>query len=110
MRDGIGNTSRRSARSRLSQCQTKSHVVPDITLTSLEPIQQGQWPNIPSELLLDIILREEKTETSWHARVVVSCAFGFVNEDFEFWRRFVKDMVEVKLEEYCLWRVSFKDI
>lgn len=35
---------------------------------------------------------------------------GFVNEDFEFWRRFVKDMVEVKLEEYCLWRVSFKDI
>lgn len=75
MRDGIGNTSRRGVASRHSQRRTKSHIVPDITLTSLEPIQQGQWANIPSELLLDIIRRVEETETSWPARaVVVSCA------------------------------------
>jgi tubby and related proteins len=38
MRDGIGNTSRRGVGSRYSQRQTKSYIVADITLTSLEPI------------------------------------------------------------------------
>ncbi|CAJ2646415.1 tubby-like F-box protein 5-like [Trifolium pratense] len=90
MRDGIGNTSRRGAGSRVSQRRTKSHIVPDMTLTSLEPIQQGQWANIPSELLLDIIRRVEETETSWPARaVVVSCASVCKS-----WRAVTKEIVQ----------------
>jgi hypothetical protein len=90
MRDGIGNTSRRGAGSRLSQRRTKSHIVPDITLTSLEPIEQGQWANIPSELLLDIIRRVEETETSWPARaVVVACASVCKS-----WRAVTKEIVQ----------------
>ena len=90
MRDGIGNTSRRGARSRLSQRRTKSHIVPDITLTSLEPIQQGQWANIPPELLLDIIRRVEESEISWPARaVVVSCASVCKS-----WRAVTKEIVQ----------------
>lgn len=90
MRDGIGNTSRRGVGSRHSQRRTKSHIVPDITLTSLEPIQQGRWANIPSELLLDIIRRVEETETSWPARaVVVSCASVCKS-----WRAVTKEIVQ----------------
>ena len=90
MRDGIGSTSKRGAGSRHFQRRTKSHIVPDIILTSLEPIQQGQWANIPSELLLDIIQRVEETETSWPARaVVVSCASVCKS-----WRAVTKEIVQ----------------
>ncbi|XP_073220201.1 tubby-like F-box protein 2 [Cicer arietinum] len=90
MRDGIGNTSRRRVGNRNSQRRTKSHIVPDITLTTLEPVQQGQWANIPPELLLDIIRRVEETETSWPARAaVVSCASVCKS-----WRAVTKEIVQ----------------
>ncbi|XP_020217643.1 tubby-like F-box protein 2 [Cajanus cajan] len=89
MRDGIGSISRRGVDSRRWNGRTKSHVAPDITLTSLEPIEQGKWANLPPELLLDIISRVEESETTWPARaVVVYC--GSVCKS---WRAVTKEIV-----------------
>lgn len=89
MRDGIGSTSKRGSVSRHWHSRTKSHIVPDITLNQLEPVQQGQWANLPSELLLDIIWRVEESETSWPARAsVVSCASVCKS-----WRTVTKEIV-----------------
>lgn len=89
MRDGIGSTSRRGSISRHWHSRTKSHIVPDITLNQLEPVRQGQWANLPSELLLDIIRRVEESETSWPARAsVVSCA-----SVCKTWRTVTKEIV-----------------
>ncbi|KAL5181365.1 Tubby-like F-box protein 5 [Glycine soja] len=95
MRDGIGSMSRRGVESRRWNGRTKSHVAPDVILTSLEPIQQGQWANLPPELLLDIIRRVEDSETTWPARaVVVYC--GSVCKS---WRAVTKEIV--KTPEQC---------
>ena len=89
MRDGIGSLSRRSAESKHWHSRVKSHVVPDVTLNPLEPVQQGQWAHVPPELLLDIIRRVEESETSWPARtVVVSCASVCKS-----WRAVTKEIV-----------------
>ena len=89
MRDGIGSLSRRSAESKHWHSRTKSHVVPDITLNPLGPVQQGQWANLPPELLLDIIRRVEESEKSWPARtVVISCASVCKS-----WRAVTKEIV-----------------
>ncbi|TKY70396.1 Tubby F-box protein 5 [Spatholobus suberectus] len=95
MRDGIGSMSRRGAESRRWNSRTKSHVAPDVTLTSIEPIQQGQWANLPPELLLDIIRRVEESETTWPARVVVVCC-GSVCKS---WRDVTKEII--KTPEQC---------
>ncbi|KAG2376112.1 Tubby-like F-box protein [Vigna angularis] len=100
MRDGIGNMSKRGVESRRWNGRTKSHVAPDITLTSLEPIQQGQWAHLPPELLLDIISRVEESETTWPARaVVVHC--GSVCKS---WRDVTKEIA--KTPEQC-GRITF---
>ncbi|KAK4481457.1 hypothetical protein RD792_012351 [Penstemon davidsonii] len=46
-----------------------------LSFSSYVIVQQGQWANLPPELLLDIIGRVEANETTWPARrAVVSCA------------------------------------
>ncbi|RDX85434.1 Tubby-like F-box protein 2 [Mucuna pruriens] len=100
MRDGIGSTSKRGAEIKCRLSRTKSHVAPDILATPFDPIQQGQWANLPSELLLDIIRRVEESETSWPARaVVVFCASVCKS-----WRSITKEIV--KTPEQC-GRITF---
>lgn len=96
MRDGIGSTSRRGGSgSRHWHSRTKSHIVPDVTLAPLEHVQQGQWANLPFDLLVDIIRRVEESETTWPARaVVVSCASVCKS-----WRAVTKEIV--KTPEQC---------
>lgn len=93
MRDGIGSMSRRGVDVKHWRSHTRSFVAPDVTL--LEPIEQGQWANLPPELLLDIIRRVEESEASWPARaVVVSCASVCRS-----WRDVTKEIV--KTPEEC---------
>ncbi|KAG6385942.1 hypothetical protein SASPL_154825 [Salvia splendens] len=93
LRDGIGSMSRRGVEGKHWRIHTRSFVAPDVTLS--EPIEQGQWANLPSELLLDIIRRVEESETAWPARaVVVSCASVCRS-----WRDVTKDIV--KTPEEC---------
>ncbi|KAE9606689.1 putative transcription factor TUBBY family [Lupinus albus] len=95
IRDGIGSISRRRVGSRHWHSRTKSHIVPDVSVTPLEPIRQGPWANLPPELLLDIIRRVEESETSWPARaVIVSCASVCKS-----WRVATKEIV--KTPEQC---------
>ncbi|CAH1413579.1 unnamed protein product [Lactuca virosa] len=93
MGDGIGSLSRRGIEGRHWRNRTRSHIAPDVAPSEL--INQGQWANLPPELLLDIIRRVEESETSWPARtVVVYCASVCKS-----WRDITKEIV--KTPEEC---------
>lgn len=93
MKDGIGSISRRGVEGKHWRSRTKSYVAPDEPPS--EPIEQGQWANLPPELLLDIIRRVEESETAWPARtVVVYCAAVCKS-----WRDITKEIV--KTPEEC---------
>lgn len=90
MKGGIGSISRRGVEGKHWHGRARSHIAPDETPPESEPIQQGQWANLPPELLLDIIGRVEESETSWPARaVVVSCALVCRS-----WREITKEIVK----------------
>ncbi|KAK4477726.1 hypothetical protein RD792_016984 [Penstemon davidsonii] len=95
MKDGIGSISKRRGVERKHwRNRTKSYVAPDVA-PPCEPIEQGQWANLPPELLLDIIRRVEESETAWPARtVVVFCASVCKS-----WRDITKEIV--KTPEEC---------
>ncbi|KAL2520664.1 Tubby-like F-box protein 2 [Forsythia ovata] len=89
MKDGIGSISRRGVEGKHWRSRTRSHIAPDVAAPS-QPIDQGQWANLPPELLLDIIRRVEESETSWPARtVVVFCASVCKS-----WRDITKEIVK----------------
>ncbi|CAI9763544.1 unnamed protein product [Fraxinus pennsylvanica] len=93
IKDGIGSTSKRGVEGKRWLNRNRSHIAPDVALS--KPIQQGNWANLPSELLLDIIRRVEESETSWPARtVVVFCASVCKS-----WRDITKEIV--KTPEEC---------
>lgn len=93
MKDGIGSMSRRGVEGKHWRSRTRSFIAPDVAPS--EPIEQGQWANLPPELLLDIIRRVEESETAWPARtVVVFCASVCRS-----WRDITKEIV--KTPEEC---------
>ncbi|KAL3844820.1 hypothetical protein ACJIZ3_002223 [Penstemon smallii] len=93
MKDGMGSISRRGADGKHWPNRTRSHIAPDVAQP--EAIEQGQWANLPPELLLDIIRRVEESETAWPARtVVVFCASVCKS-----WRDITKEIV--KTPEEC---------
>lgn len=92
MKDGIGNISRRGVEGRHWRNRTRSHIAPDVA--PFDQIEQGQWANLPPELLLDIIRRVEESETTWPARtVVVFCASVCKS-----WREVTKEIVRTPEE------------
>ncbi|XP_055805878.1 tubby-like F-box protein 5 [Solanum dulcamara] len=93
MKDGIGNISRRRLEGRHLRNRTRSHIAPDVA--PFEPSEQGQWANLPPELLLDIICRVEESETTWPARTVVL----FCASVCKSWREVTKEIV--KTPEEC---------
>ncbi|WMV18121.1 hypothetical protein MTR67_011506 [Solanum verrucosum] len=94
MKDGIGSISRRGeVEGRHWRNRTRTHIAPDVV--PFDPNQQGQWANIPPELLLDIVRRVEESETSFPARTaVVFCASVCKS-----WREVTKEIV--KTPEEC---------
>ncbi|GAB4849142.1 Tubby-like F-box protein 5 [Ancistrocladus abbreviatus] len=99
MKDGLGSLSRRGLEGKHWHSRTRSHIAPDQGSTC-ESIEQGQWANLPPELLLDIIRRVEGSETSWPARtVVVFCAAVCRS-----WREVTKEIVQTP---ECCGRLTF---
>ncbi|KAJ8550097.1 hypothetical protein K7X08_033804 [Anisodus acutangulus] len=92
MKDGIGNKSRRGVEGRNWRDRARSHIAPDVA--PLEPSEQGQWANIPPELLLDIIRRVEESETTWPARTAVL----FCASVCKSWREVTKEIVRTPEE------------
>uniref|UniRef100_A0A453PD59 F-box domain-containing protein n=1 Tax=Aegilops tauschii subsp. strangulata TaxID=200361 RepID=A0A453PD59_AEGTS len=109
MRDGIGSMSRRGGVSdgRAGHGRGGSrHSWPSLwpepqpQRPGQEPQQQGQWANLPPELLIDVIQRVEASEVAWPARRhVVACAAVCRS-----WREVTKDVVKT-LEECS--RITF---
>ena len=96
MKDGIGSMSRRVGERKLWHRRTLSHIAPDMAPTPpTDMIQQGQWANLPPELLLDIIQRVEESETLWPARAVVV----FCGSVCKSWRDITREIV--KTPEQC---------
>ncbi|KAK4490608.1 hypothetical protein RD792_001296 [Penstemon davidsonii] len=93
MKDGVGSISRRGADGKHWPNCTRSHIAPDVAPP--ETIEQGQWANLPPELLLDIIRRVEESETAWPARTVVL----FCASVCKSWRDITKEIV--KTPEEC---------
>ncbi|XP_060187549.1 tubby-like F-box protein 5 isoform X1 [Lycium barbarum] len=95
MKNGIGGSLSRRGEvegGRHWRNRTRSHIAPDVV--PFDPNQQGQWANIPPELLLDIIRRVEESETLWPARTsVVSCASVCKS-----WREVTKETVRTPEE------------
>lgn len=96
IKGGIGSVSRRGSECRRWHSLTRSHIAPDQAPQPSElPVEQGQWANLPPELLLDIIKKVEESETSWPSRaVVVFCASVCKS-----WREITKEIV--KTPEQC---------
>ncbi|PQQ09919.1 tubby-like F-box protein 5 [Prunus yedoensis var. nudiflora] len=96
MKDGIGSISKRVGDRKHWHSRMMSHIAPDLAPNPpSDLIQQGQWANLPPELLLDIIQRVEESEATWPARaVVVSCASVCKS-----WRAIVREIV--KTPEQC---------
>ncbi|KAK4347978.1 hypothetical protein RND71_034317 [Anisodus tanguticus] len=92
MKDGIGNISRRGEEGRNWRNRAQSHIAPDVA--SFEPSEQGQWANIPPELLLHIIRRVEESETTWPARTAVL----FCASVCKSWREVTKEIVRTPEE------------
>lgn len=85
----IGSLSWRGGERILWRGRSRSHIAPD-QATPVEEIEQGQWANLPPELLLDIIRRVEASETTWPARTaVVFCASVCKS-----WREVTKEIVQ----------------
>ncbi|CAI0462086.1 unnamed protein product [Linum tenue] len=92
MKDGVGSRSGRGGEGKRWRGRARSHIAPDETsmVESEQSMEQGQWANLPPELLLDIIRRVEETETSWPARaVVVHCASVCKS-----WREVTREVVQ----------------
>ncbi|XP_038701335.1 tubby-like F-box protein 5 isoform X2 [Tripterygium wilfordii] len=86
----IGSKSKRRFEKKPWTGRTKSYVAPDEELLPcVESIEQGQWANLPPELLLDIIQRVEESETSWPARAVVTFCASVCRS----WREITKEIV-----------------
>ncbi|KAG9149844.1 hypothetical protein Leryth_025096 [Lithospermum erythrorhizon] len=94
VKGGLGCSSRRGMDVKYWLHRSRSYIAPDVAPPN-EVVEQGQWANLPPELLLDIIQRVEKSETSWPARrVVVFCASVCKS-----WREVTKEIV--KTPEEC---------
>ncbi|KAI4386765.1 hypothetical protein MLD38_004668 [Melastoma candidum] len=95
IKEGMGNVSKQGSENRSRRSRTSSFIAPENAGPSLPLVEQGQWANLPPELLLDIIRRVEESETAWPSRaIVVSCASVCTS-----WRTITKEIV--KTPEQC---------
>ncbi|KAG6773919.1 hypothetical protein POTOM_021263 [Populus tomentosa] len=95
IKEGIGSISSRGVEGKHWRGRARSHIAPDETPEETDQIDQGQWANLPPELLLDIITRVEESESSWPARVVVVHCASVCRS----WREITKEIV--KTPEQC---------
>ncbi|XP_022764484.1 tubby-like F-box protein 5 [Durio zibethinus] len=97
----IGNISKKSSAREHKLRRGRAHIAPEASSSSTPVgsstalIEQGQWANLPPELLLDIIQRVEAREKCWPGRRdVVACASVCRS-----WREITKEIV--KTPEQC---------
>ncbi|PIN14969.1 hypothetical protein CDL12_12394 [Handroanthus impetiginosus] len=87
MKDAIRCKSTRRVEGKHWRGRSKSYIAP-------ESVEQGQWANLPPDLLLDIIRRVEASETAWSSRVVIIFCASVCRS----WRDTTKEIVKTPNE------------
>lgn len=71
--------------------RSRSHrVVQDSTVVSVDALKQSCWANMPPELLRDVLIRIEESESTWHPRKHVVACSGVCKS----WREIMKEIVK----------------
>ncbi|KAL9228122.1 hypothetical protein vseg_003734 [Gypsophila vaccaria] len=91
MKEEFGSISRRGFESKSSRgFRSRSQRVVQDSLVALDVFKQSCWANMPPELLRDVLMRIEASESSWPLRKnVVACA-GVCRS----WRDIMKEIVK----------------
>ncbi|GLU07449.1 hypothetical protein SLE2022_244080 [Rubroshorea leprosula] len=92
MKGEIGNISRKGFDMRFGYgMRSRSHRVVQDNSVPVDAFQQSCWANMPPELLRDVLMRIEASESTWPPRqIVVACAGVCRN-----WREILKEIVTV---------------
>ncbi|GKU86730.1 hypothetical protein SLEP1_g1219 [Rubroshorea leprosula] len=92
MKGEIGNISRKGFDMRFGYgMRSRSHRVVQDNSVPVDAFQQSCWANMPPELLRDVLMRIEASESTWPPRKnVVACAGVCRN-----WREILKEIVTV---------------
>ncbi|GLT42523.1 hypothetical protein SLA2020_165180 [Shorea laevis] len=92
MKGEIGNISRKGFDMRFGYgMRSRSHRVVQDNSVPVDAFQQSCWANMPPELLRDVLMRIEASESTWPPRKnVVACAGVCRN-----WRELLKEIVTV---------------
>ncbi|PIN06766.1 Tub family protein [Handroanthus impetiginosus] len=91
MKGEFGSISRKGFEGRFGYgMRSRSHrVVEDCSVTVVDALRQSCWANMPPELLRDVLMRIEDSESTWPSRKnVVACA-GVCRS----WREIMKEIV-----------------
>lgn len=88
MKGEFGSISRKGFEGRFGR--SRSHrVVEECTVTAVDALRQSCWANMPPELLRDVLMRIEESDSDWPSRQnVVACA-GVCRS----WREIMKEIV-----------------
>ncbi|KAK9146837.1 hypothetical protein Sjap_006740 [Stephania japonica] len=91
MRGEIGSISRKGFEVKLGYGRSRSHrVVQDGAVSSVDALKQSCWANMPPELLRDVLVRIEESESGWPLRKNVVVCAGVCRS----WREITKEIVK----------------
>ncbi|KAL5701367.1 Tubby-related protein 3 [Ranunculus cassubicifolius] len=91
MKEEIGSISKRGFEGKLSYgIRSRSHRAVHEVYVTIDAFKQSCWANIPPELLRDVLMRIEESESSWPLRKDVSACAGVCRS----WREIVKEIVK----------------
>lgn len=91
MKGEIGTMSRKGFEGRFGYgMRSRSHqTAEDFPVTVVDPLRQSCWANLPPELLRDVLMRIEESESSWHQRKSVVACGGVCRS----WREIMQEIV-----------------
>ncbi|KAF5204188.1 Tubby-like f-box protein [Thalictrum thalictroides] len=92
MKGGIGSISMKGFEVKLGYgLRSKSHRVVQDVYIPVDAFKQSCWANLPPELLRDVLMRIEASESSWPPRKHVAACSGVCRS----WREIMKELVQI---------------
>lgn len=108
MKEELGSISRKGFDVKFSYgLRSRSHRVVQDSSMAVDALRQSCWANMPPELLRDVLMRIEASESTWPPRKnVVACA-GVCRS----WREITKEIVKTpELSSKLTFPISLKQV